>query len=152
MFPFTFSKTIEIPVLGDNVEGISKTILRTIEGYIKAEEPNSISSSEYQIIFSDSVPPVRFIMKWNLLRLIDRGVIEIVPENHKLLISYKLWFTGLFTSSLFLTTAFTICISSSGFMTSNLAIALGLGLCYFVYNYIRTVVGFYDLIRVASVI
>ncbi len=152
MFPFSFSKTIEIPIMGNNVESVSRAMLHTLEGYIRAENPNSISSNEHQIIFSDSNPPIRFISKWDFLKLIDHGAIEFIPGEYKLLVSYKFWFTGLFISSSLLTITLALCIFSLGFTFPNLAIALGIGLCYFVYNFIRTVVGFHDLIRLASVI
>jgi hypothetical protein len=151
MFPFSFASTIEVPVAGNAVASVSKTILSTLEGYIRAQKPNiSISSSEHQITFSDSVPHVRFFRKSNLLDGIDRGVIEVVPDDHRLLISYKLWFTGLFVSASLLTITVALCIFSS-FSLQNFAIALAIWLCYFGGSFIVIVIRFDSLVRSALI-
>ena len=151
MFPFSFVRTIEVPVTGNAVESVSKTILSTLEGYIKTQKPNiSISCNGHQITFSDSVPHFRFIGKSNLLDGIDHGVIEVMPADHRLLVSYKIRFTGLFISASLLTIAVALCIFSS-FSFQKFAIGLAIWLCYFGGNFLVMVIRFDSLVRSALV-
>ncbi len=91
MFPFSFSRIIEVPIPGNTMESASEKILSLLAERISAEKPRSMSSNQRQITFSGG--PFRFVGKWNLLFLISHGVIDVVPDNDKLLISYKVWFT-----------------------------------------------------------
>jgi hypothetical protein len=149
MFPFSFSKTIEIPIKGNAAASVSKSILSTLEGYIRAHNPRDISLNEHQIIFSDSLGAFRFISTWNVLSLIDRGVVEILPGEDKVLVSYKLWFTGLIFSASLFTIAVMLCVFSSGFTLRNFVIALGIWLCYFGFHFIKTVMHFDSLVHSA---
>ena len=148
MFPFNFGRTIEIPVTANSIESVSEEILRTLAERIRAEKPSNISSNPHQITFSGGF--FRFVGNWNLLVTIDYGVIDIVPDNNRLLISYKLRFKGLFILSSLMTIMFAFVIFSSGFTFQNLAVVAGIWLWFFGGNFIITVVRFHGFVRSAS--
>ena len=147
MFPFTFGRTIEVPITGNSVESVSEMILDRLAGRIKAQKPSSISSNPHQITFSGGF--FRFVGNWNLLVAIDYGVIDVVPDHNRLLISYNIRFIGLFILSSLMTIMFAFAIFSSGFTLQNLVAVAGIWLWFFGGNFIIAVVRFHNFVRSA---
>ena len=147
MFPFSFGRTIEVPVTNNSMESVSEMMLSTLARRIKAEKPNSISSNQRQITFSGGF--FRFVGNWNLLVPIDHGVIDVVPDGNRLLISYKIWFIGLFILSSLMTIMFAFAIFSSGFTLQNLVTVARIWLLFFGGNFVIAVVRFHNFVRSA---
>ena len=145
MFPFTFSKTIEIPLAGETAESALGAIVSLLSRRIKAEIPRSFSSNLQQITFSGGV--FRFVGNWNLLIWITYGVIDFMPVNDKLLISYKLSFLELFLWTSFGTALLGFCVFSSEFTLQNFSLVAAMWIWFFVPAYIMTAVRFHNIIK-----
>jgi hypothetical protein len=148
MFPFTFSRTIEIPVADETTESASKAISSLLSRRIKAEMPRSFTSNPHQISFSGGV--FRFVGSWNLLVSITYGVIDFMPTNDKLLVSYKLWFMELFVLASLMTIFFGFLIFSSGLTIQNFSLVVALWFWFFVPAYIMAVARFHNVIKWAQ--
>ena len=148
MFPFSFGRTIEIPITDNTVESVSEMIASTLVRLIKAEKPSSFTSNQNHITFTGGV--FRFAGSWNLLVSINYGAIDIVQVNNKLLVSYKLWFVELFIFASLITAMFAYLILSSDFSVQNLGLVAGTWLWFFGGNFIITVIRFHSLVRSAS--
>lgn len=145
MFPFSFERTIEIPISGVDTNSALEMIINTLAVRIEAEKPSRFNVSENQITFSGGM--FRFVPNWNLLICIDDGVIDFVQDNQKIFVSYKFWFLVLFSFASFVAFLFGVAIFPSGFTMQNVVVAAGTWLWFFGVNFIITIIRFEMLIR-----
>jgi hypothetical protein len=144
MFPFSFKKTIQVPIPRNKVDRVSEIILSVLADRIFDEKPSSFTTNQYQIKFAGG--SFRLVGNWNLLRSIDHGVIIVTSVNDKLLVSYELWFDELLMIT-FLFAAFFGLVISRGSLVLVLFTLAGLWSFLFVPNFAITTLRFDQLVR-----
>jgi hypothetical protein len=124
MFPFSFKKTIQVPIQNNKADSVSKKILSELADSIFDEKPSSFTTNHNQIKFSGG--SFRLVGNWNLLTSIDHGIITVVPAHDKLLVSYKLWFTELLIIASLMAPIFGVVILSKESLAQPIFLVVGI--------------------------
>lgn len=141
MIPFTYSKKIEF-VVTDNVEDSTANAVGAIVNRIKAEKPSSLTQNQHRVLFSGgvfrSVPNIR----WNILSPIHHGIIDIIRDKDKLVISYELWYTELLIIASAVAGLFFMIMLFSGGTIQDLWIPIFVWTVSYLGNYVISIVRF----------
>ena len=143
MIPFTFSKKIEFIITDNVIEDATTSVVSAIANRIKAEKPSNLTSNQFHITFSGGsfreVPNIR----WNILSPIHHGIIKVIPNKNKLIVSYKLWYTELFIiASVMSVLAALLFMISSGFSIQNLWGSITVWAFLYLGNYVVSIIRF----------
>lgn len=145
MFPFSFSRTIKVPVTNGAIESTSEMIVSMLAKRIETEKPKNITSTQDRITFSSGI--FRFRASWDLLGPISYGEIDITQTSNKILVSYKLWFVELFVIVSLMVTIMAFSIFTKGFTIQTLVLIAVMWLWLFGGNFLLTVIRFDNLIH-----